>query len=426
MPNSIKFDSTELLNTTYIPRYVKHESSTDRELGIMNLARDNGSVLVNDRRGTKTITLKGILTGATESALETAIDNFKELFSRQQKNLDISWAGSTRRYVATCKSHNFDRDYFHLLFVPWTAEFIVLNGVGEDLSETIIVDSESFGQNYKTKTISLGGTASPKIKFSIDVNSPNNYIYGVQLKNTATGEAIMAYSDISSLHNKILEIDTRLKTVKIDGFSSKYIGMFPNFIVGNNKIMITLGDIVDQEFSDIVIGNSFPIYQSLRAGQSFTVPYTNSTYRSIWLHMSYIGDPVVICDVRIETDNNGEPSGTLVSANSKGDIDKSEMAGGSINDWYKVNFDGNFTLHSNTPYWIVVKMSGPAGDVNNRYNWGYEDSIRATYKNGNASFYDSGWTDWPTTDALFKICYGGINDLNFPQEYSISQIKRFL
>ncbi|MFA5462449.1 MAG: hypothetical protein WC274_10285, partial [Sulfurimonas sp.] len=105
MPNSIKFDSTELLNTTYIPRYVKHESSTDRELGIMNLARDNGSVLVNDRRGTKTITLKGILTGATESALETAIDNFKELFSRQQKNLDISWAGSTRRYIATCKSH---------------------------------------------------------------------------------------------------------------------------------------------------------------------------------------------------------------------------------------------------------------------------------------------------------------------------------
>jgi len=142
--------------------------------------------------------------------------------------------------------------------------------------------------------------------------------------------------------------------------------------------------------------------------------------------MSYIGDPVLICNIRIETDDNGKPSGTLVDTNSKGTIDKSEMSHGSTNSWYKVNFDGRFTLHSNTPYWIVVKMPSPAGDVNNRYNWGYEDSIRATYKNGNASFYDSGWTDMPTTDALFKICYGGINDLNFPQEYSISQIKRFL
>ena len=126
MSQSIQFDSTELRNTTYIPRYVKHESATERELNILELARDNGSVLVSERRGIKRITLQGILTATSEAGLESAIDTFKELFSREQKNLDISWNGSTRRYVATCSVHTFDRDFFHLLFVPWTAEFIIL------------------------------------------------------------------------------------------------------------------------------------------------------------------------------------------------------------------------------------------------------------------------------------------------------------
>lgn len=425
MPNSIKFDSTELLNTTYIPRYVKHESSTDRELGIMNLARDNGSVLVNDRRGTKTITLKGILTGATESALETAIDNFKELFSRQQKNLDISWAGSTRRYIATCKSHNFDRDYFHLLFVPWTAEFVVLTGFGQDTSETTIVNADTFTANYKTKQFTLLGTADPKIRFNVVIDTPNNYIHGVELKNTDTGERIyLTYA--SSLDNKTVEIDTKLKTVKIEGVEVPYYGVFPKFSIGVNNIQISLGDIIDQQFAPTTIDSNYAVYSSIKPGQSFRVPYTNGTYRSIWLELSYVGSPAVGLNVRIETDDNGEPSGTLVNANAIGLISTTGMTGGSTRTWYQILFPDVFSLSSTETYHIVLQTVSAGGDGSNNYQWYYESGLDATYKQGNAETLDGTWTQHSNSDMKFKLCFGGRNDPGWTQTYNIYQTKLYL
>jgi hypothetical protein len=424
--NSILFDSTELRNTTYIPRYVKHESATERELNILNLARDNGGVLVNDRRGIKVITLQGILTASTQALLETAIDNFKELFSRTAKNLDIEWAGSTRRYVATCKSHNFDRDYFHLLFVPWTAEMVVVSGFGEDTSETTVVNADTFIANYKTKAITLAGSADPKIRFSIAIDSPNNTIKGVELKNTDTGERVYATS-FTSLEAKTVEIDTKLKTFKVAGVEVPYYGVFPKFIIGTNNIQISLGDIIDQQFAPTTVNSNYSIHSSLKVSQGFRISYSDSTYTSIWLELSYTGNPSVACKVRIETDNAGEPSGTLADANSYGTISKGEMAGTTTRTWYQVFFNAQFVLQSNTQYWIVLEPYAGGLDVSNNFKWYYEAGINATYKFGNAGLYDAGWTQYPDSDMKFKLCFGGTMDYaGATQTYSIYQTKLYL
>lgn len=425
MTQSIKFDSTELRNTTYIPRYVKHESATDRELNVFNLARDDGAILINDRRGTKKIVLQGILTATSETALETAIDSFKELFSRPQKNLDISWAGGIRRYVATCSQHNFDRDYFHLLFVPWTAEFIVLSGVGEATTEDTIVNADTFNTNYKTKTITLGGSAEPKIRFSIAVNSPNNTIKGVELQNTISGERIIVPSS-TSLRGKVVEIDTRLKTTKIDDNIVPYYGVFPRFSIGNNNIKITCGDIINQQFAPDTANSNYGISASYKACQGFRVPYSNTTYSSIWLELSYTGNPSVGMDVRIETDNGGKPSGNLVDPNASGIISKNDMAGGSARVWYQIYFSGEFSLVANTQYWIVCKPHAGGLDSSNYYAWYHERGMKATYKLGVAGFYDGSWTLYPNDDLKFKICYGGRYDTNWTQTYSIYQTKRYI
>ena len=115
--SNITFDSTELVNSTYAPRYIRHESAPDRILTLLELAREGGAIFVTEKYGIKTILVAGTLKAANQSALETAIDNFKELFSRKERDLDIGWAGNTRRYVATCKRHIFNRDYFNLNFV---------------------------------------------------------------------------------------------------------------------------------------------------------------------------------------------------------------------------------------------------------------------------------------------------------------------
>lgn len=424
--SSIKFDNIEILDTTHIPRFIKHESATERFLNTLDLARENGSLLVSDRRGRKVIRLQGILTSTTEALLETAIDTFKELFARKEKNLDISWEGTgTRRYVASCIEHSFDRDHFHQLFVPWVAEFVVLSGIGEDTTETTIVNADTFTANYKTKTIALTGSAEPKIRFSIAINSPNNTIKGVELQNTDTGERIIVPS-ASPLKNKTIEVDTRLKTVKIDGVESAYYGLFPRFLVGNNAIKISCGDIIDQQFAPSTANSSYGIYSSHKACQGFRVPYSNTTYRSIWLEMAYVGNPSVGCSIRIETDDNGEPSGTLANANSKGTISKPEMAGAFARTWYQVFFDGEFALQSNTQYWIVLEPSVGGLDGSNCYQWYHESGVNATYKLGVAGFYDSGWTLYSDDDMKFKLCFGGRYDTGWTQTYSIYQTKRYL
>lgn len=422
----ILFNGTELLNTTYIPRYVKHESATERQLGLLDLARDNGSVLVTDRRGVKRITLTGILTATTTALLEAAVDNFKALFALQEKNLDIVWGSGTRRYVATCAKHEFDRDYFHLLFVPWSAEFVVASGVGEDTSETTIVNADTFHlTNYKTKQFTLLGSGDQKIRFIVHADSTTTTELGIELKNTDNGDR-MVVNLPNGITTTDLEIDTRLKTVKVGATPVSYYGVFPRFSPGTNNIQITAGDIIDQQ--QINYDSNFGIYGNAatkKVGQSFMVPYTDQTYKSVWLYLGYVGNPAAAMDIRIETDNNGEASGTLVDANASAIIDKTGISDAN-GVWVLVRFTDKFTLTANTKYWIVCKPHGAGTDVSNAYWWGYASGTQATYKLGNAAVCDTTWTQEPNNDMQFKLCYGGAFSTTKTFTYSVFQTTRYL
>jgi len=150
------FDSVNILADPYVPRFIKHESSPERDLSLMELAREDGSVIIAEKFGVKHITLQGVIYGSTQADLETKIDAFKELFSRDAKNLDIGWASGTRRYVATCVKHSFDRDSFHVSICPWTADFIVPEGIGKDTTEVNIIDALDFYNITKDQEYASG------------------------------------------------------------------------------------------------------------------------------------------------------------------------------------------------------------------------------------------------------------------------------
>lgn len=426
MANSIKFDNTELNNTTYYTRFVKHESFPERELNSLVMARNDGDVFISERFGKKVIELEGILVGTSQADLESKKDIMSELFARLEKNLDIDWNGATRRYVASCEDLKFDRDHYNIFYVPWSARFVVFSGIGEDPTEVTIVNADTFTANYKTKQITLLGSAEAKMRFSIAVRSPNNTIKGIELKNTDTGERIYVIS-ASSLDNKTVEIDSRLKTVKIAGVEVSYYGTFPRFVPGVNNIQISAGDIIDQQFAPLTVDSNFGVYGSIKPGQSFMVPYSSQTYKSIWVKMAYTGSPAVGCKVRIETDSNGLPSGTLVDANAEGTISSAGMSGGSTATWYQIQFPGEFSLQANTRYHIVEQaFGGGGGDSSNCYLWYYESGIDANYKLGNAEIYTGSWAQESDKDMIFKLCFGGTFDSLWTQTYSIFQTKRYL
>lgn len=414
MANSIKFDNTEILNTTYIPRFIKHESAPDRDLYLVPLAGANGEVLVGSLYRKKSIVLSGILTGNTEIGLENKIDSFKELFSRENKNLDISWGEVTRRYVATCRSHNFDRDHFHLLFVPWTAEFIVPSGIGENTNqETVFNDSSDANIHPIDISPNFGGSAPPKPKFEIAniSGSSMSEIAGIGIENIATREQIDIILDSSGLfwHNKAFIIDYKTGEVSFDGVNKRFYGNFPSLKPGSNAIRIHAGS-VPAEYYDTPVNtwNGRLLYNADRyIAQSFSIPYTNSTYQTIQVRVYKVGTPPNPLTINIVEDNGGIPDETSEVATAS----ISPLEVGTTVAWHDANhYTGGafavFTLEAGKKYWIILKTSG-GESTNNLYI--VEKDEEGVHRDGKLLQTVNGGANWSNIDGIlgFRICYGG-------------------
>ena len=426
--NSIKFDSIEICNATYIPRYVKHESAPLKELALLELAREDGAVLVSEKHGVKYITLVGKLTASSRSALDTAIDSFKELFSRKEKNLDIEWEAGTRRYVATCVRHSFDRDFFHNLFVPWVAEFVVVQGIGELTSESTIFNNVSFSAASVSGSWSGQGSAAPKPRWKVKCGVAATDPKGIEFKNTDNDERFVITRSAGFGAGKYFEMDCRLKTAKYDGSEIAFYGVFPTWIIGNNGYKITIGDIIDQEFSDN-IDDSYDdsVYAANYLAQGISVPYTDSTYQGITLRLKRLG--VLVNDLTVEIwedDGSGNPDSANKVANAVFTIAKGNLT--TSFQWLTANSANAFTLNANTKYWIVLRTT--AGDATHLYEWSGRDDIGATYKRGEAkNSADSGanWSAYsPTADFGFKLLYGGKADAAKTYYHSAYYFRRYL
>lgn len=433
---SVKFDGIEIVNATYIPRFVKHETAPERELTLLNLAREDGQILVAEKYGAKRIILTGNLTGTTKADLESKIDSFKELFSRKEKNLDISWETTTRRYVATCTKHNFDRDHFHLTFVPWTAEFMIVKGIGTDITETTIVNNVAFNAGHRhTSSVTLAGSASPKPRIGIRATGAcTTATKGISIENTDTKEKIIVTRKEGMVINRNFEVDCALKTVKYDGVERDFFGVFPTFKVGANNYKLECGAIVDQEFNPLLpsptgVFTISRIFGNEWAAQSFMTPAADDTYQTIEVYIHRQGNPPQNLILRIETDLDGKPSGTLVDANSHSTISPADVS--TSRGWVATNTPAAYALKANTRYWLVLKQAAAGGNMSNNYAWRGRSFARATYKRGNAANSTAGaiWTDHLHEDRGFRICYGGAIHISHPvptYRHDIFYFKRYL
>ena len=415
--NSIKFDSTELRNTTYTPRYAKHESAPERFLQSMGLALDDGEVLVSDRLGIKEIQLTGIITGSSQDDLESKIDAFKELMSRPEKNLDVEWNGSTRRYVATCKRGvDFDRDHFHLNFCPWTAVMVVFSGEGKETTTTKALDEEVLvTTNPVSKAFTISGSKPPKPIFTIQGQNFSAQHKGIEIKDTDTGEKIVHTRNMVWGSTDSIVVNCLTKTVTDNlAFAAQrlgdFYGVFPKMKIGTNTIQITLGGIVNQETSetsasDPHLSSSTNLSTTDRwRAQSFMIPYSDDTFKGLTLVIEKIGTPTDDLTIEIQTDDGNKSSGSVVT-NATIIFDKDDIGAKAYYTAYSADL---FSLSANTKYWIVAKGAGV--DAGNYYMLHYGSDL---YDKGNYSLSNDGgstWTDLPASDLPFKLRYGGRPD----------------
>ena len=317
---SVTFDTVEIVTTTYVPKTLKHESAPSRDLTLVDLAKEDGAVLVSEKYGIKRIIITGNIKASTRTGLEDAIDDFKELFSRTEKDLDIDWAGVTRRYVATCVRHEFNRDFMHINFVPWMAEFVVASGIGINPTITAAINADTINAAIYTQAdqaLSFSGSAEPKpiMTFTYSGTWSGKDNQGIEIKNTDTDARVIFTNPSIFANGDILIFDWRTKTVTLNSVEQVWYGVFPSFDIGSVNYQISQGNIIDQAFEDNTDITGYGVYDNQAQAQSFTVPYTDTTYMGATFYIKKTGTPAAVIACAIwGSDADGLPdSGNVIA-----------------------------------------------------------------------------------------------------------------
>lgn len=137
-----------------------------------------------------------------------------------------------------------------------------------------------------------------------------------------------------------------------------------------------------------------------RAAQSFQLSAGEAaiTIKGIQAYIkSQVGGNSGDVIVRIETDNAGNPSGTLAHANATGTI--AAFVNSSTYAWKECEFSSGFTLSASTTYWLVLLRTSTTNSTG--YNWAVDTGN--FYASGNANQYSATWSPAAGNDAFFKI-----------------------
>lgn len=126
-----------------------------------------------------------------------------------------------------------------------------------------------------------------------------------------------------------------------------------------------------------------------RGAQSFKLHNYQNTetvaINSVWVRLKKNTGTTTDLQVRIETDNNGKPSGTLADSDATATITAFTSTSYA---YYKAAFS-SVTLTGNTTYWIIVQHV-TEGSGNSQYYWSGHSS--GGYAYGNESLYTPGVT----------------------------------
>lgn len=168
MDGSISFDSNSL--QTYdretgvgiITDNIDLDSLPTKSLNLMGLAHANRSTIPFINYPSKTIPITGTVISDTPSNLSALLDTFRSYFNGQDKNLDIGYKGSTRRYTATVNSLDITLSS-NKKYAKFALGFICTLPFGVDTSPTVALNAAGRTNALYTDAYTWLGTAPSQL-----------------------------------------------------------------------------------------------------------------------------------------------------------------------------------------------------------------------------------------------------------------------
>lgn len=240
MATAISFNGTSLQTSNIRTRNIDHESMNGREIQYERLGTRDGAKLVDDTFAPRLIKIAGTIIGSSQSDLEDRIDDIKVLFAQKEKNLDIAYAGGTRRYKASCTRYSIARDYYNITFVTWEAEFTVSDPPFGTALDTATIEYSAVTQAIGTwdPVATFQGTYRPFPIIQLTVNSETN-LTQIAFTNDETSHQIKVAKTGGYTAGDVLLVNTYDYTVTINGAAVDYEGVFPDFVQGDNDFTVS-------------------------------------------------------------------------------------------------------------------------------------------------------------------------------------------
>lgn len=246
MNGDISFNSSDL--QTYNPatkvgintNVIEHSDMPQQIAEMFAKADANISSIPAINYPSRTVKIAGTIHGSSEADLDSRIDTFKGYFNGKDKNLDIAYGSSTRRYIATKNTMAISRRNT-ALFADFAIEFVCTQPFGVDTSATNIANQTGQTGNSHTYTPTIGGNAPvqyPVITIEINtITAGGDYII---ISNDLNTQEMLLYG-LGFAASDVVVIDTFERTVTINGDPVDYLGAFLELEPGSQSITITDG-----------------------------------------------------------------------------------------------------------------------------------------------------------------------------------------
>lgn len=239
MATQITFDGVSFQRDEIITTAIYDLQAPDRTLNIGKHARDDKSSFISEYFDQKRIQIEGYLTTTTTSGIRGLIDDFKQVCSRIEKQLDISRDGETRRYTATARTPNIVMERSETTQARFDVEFVLSDPFG--YATTSLSGMRSQTLNMETQFLTISGTFPAEPTFIIDVLSGSVGSFRIE-NTTISGELLIAPTSAVNAGSSIT-IDTNQFTATVDGVEQNTAGVFPIFRTqqeGNNTLLTTI------------------------------------------------------------------------------------------------------------------------------------------------------------------------------------------
>ena len=233
------FDSNNLANsvTGLTILGIDNYMPPKRKLSIYKVARTNRNKVPSAFWEQRTIKVRVCIQRASREDVQSSIDDLISILQGIEKELWIPQAGETRKYYCTLGDVNVLKGGG----AYWEAElmFTCSDTHGYSTQYDTIVSQTGITATPRTDQYNFKGSAEwqvPYIRITFTaVSGATSKI--LNIGNTATGQQISISRTF--LATDVVEIDSRLETVKVNGIEVAFTGAFPRFAKGLGNLQIS-------------------------------------------------------------------------------------------------------------------------------------------------------------------------------------------